>query len=648
MTRTLLYCLTFLSVAALLTVASAQEHQHDHGDHADKSVEPPPRIFLDKSERVVWYQLDRLTNERLLMVERATDDAKYAPVYKAILIRAGMAQQEREMALRGLIAINKSDAVVELLSALSGIEDEDKEQQRVGRQLAVMLLEQPTAVLLAKATELEAATKSESRSSRATGYAGLIAAGKADAAWQAAQRDDNATLDYLSAVPLVPSDSARGSLRESVVGLLGGNSSANVRKAAITALASVPSDVEANFQIVAPFVEEDAFRTPAVRMLLRVPKDKRDVGTARQLVDVLVKHAEITPADQRTTDEFVDAMQLADQLIALVAPAEARSYRDRLRAVTVRVVRIHTVEEEMRYDTPYFAVEAGRPVQVVLMNEDLMPHNFVITIPGALQEVAIAGASLTQNPGGTPYVPKSEKVLFHTEMVQPHQQVRLTFTAPTEPGEYPYVCTFPRHWMRMYGVMIVVDDLDAWLREPKEPTDPTGNNRSFVQNWTFEDLSDNVAANLRGRSPEIGARIFKEATCAQCHKVAGQGGAVGPELTDVAKRWKGNYPGILREIVDPSHKIDPKFAVQVVITVDGKIVSGIVASEDKDTISMIVNPEAPEPTVIKRDAIDEIEKSSKSLMPKALLDRFTKDEIFELLSYLVNAESLPVAPPAGN
>jgi len=641
MSRKSSFALSLLAAILLLANAGAQEHHHDHGDHGDKPIEPPPRIFLDKSPRVVWYQLDRLTNERLLMVERATDDAKYAPVYTAILIRAGMAQQDREEALKGLITINKSDAVAELLSALGEIEDDDKEQQRVGRQLAAMLLKQPVDSLVSKASELKQATESESRLLRSAGYAGLITADKADVAWQAASKDANATLDYLAAVPLVPTPEARGSLRESVVGLLGEKAPANVRKAAITALASVPANVEANFQIVAPFVADDAFRTPAVRTLLRIAKDKRDAATSKQLVEVLVKHAETTPADQRTTDEFVDAMQLADQLIALVPTAEARSYRDRLRAVTVRVVRINTVEEEMRYDTRYFAVEAGRPVQVVLNNEDLMPHNFVITVPGALQEVAIAGALLTQNPGGTPYVPKSDKVLFHTDMVQPHQQVRLTFTAPTEPGEYPYVCTFPRHWMRMYGVMIVVDDLDAWLKDPKEPTDPTGNNRSFVQNWTFEDLSGDVAANLRGRSPEIGARIFKEATCAQCHKVAGQGGAVGPDLTEVFKRWKGDALGVLREIVDPSHKINPKFAVQVVITVNGQIVTGIVASEDKDTISMIVNPEAPEPTVIKRDDIDEIEKSSKSLMPKALLDRFTKDEIFELLSYLEHAEALP-------
>jgi putative heme-binding domain-containing protein len=640
MSRVSTFPFSLLAVFVCLASGTAQDHQHDHGDHGDKPTEPPPRIFLDKSPRVIWYQLDRLTNERLLAVERATDDVKYAPVYTAILIRAGMAQQDREEALRGLVTINKSDAVTELLATLQETKDDDKEQQRVGRQLAAMLLHQPTEALVAKASDFQAATRSANRVLRSTGYAGLIAAGKADLAWQAASQDSNATLDYLAAVPLVPAAKMRGSLRESVVSLLSEATPANVRKAAIVALASVPSNVEANFQVVAPFVAEDAYRTPAVRTLLRIQTDKRDAATAKQLVDVLVEHAEKTPADQRTTDEFVDAMQLADQLIALVPTEEARSYRDRLRAVTVRVVRIKTVEEEMRYDTRFFAVEAGRPVQVVLNNEDLMPHNFVITTPGALQEVAIAGALLTQNPGGTPYVPISDKVLHFTDMVQPHQQVRLTFTAPTEPGEYPYVCTFPRHWMRMYGVMIVVEDLDVWLKDPKEPTDPTGNNRSFVQNWTFEDLSGDVAANLRGRSPEIGARIFKEATCAQCHKVAGQGGAVGPELTDVFQRWKRDSLGVLREIIDPSHKIDPKFAMQIVLTVDGKIVTGIVASEDKDTISMIVNPEAPQPTVIKRDDIDEIEKSSKSLMPKALLDRFTKDEIFELLGYLEQVGSL--------
>ena len=626
------YVLTLLSVAAWFASASAQDHHHDRGD---KPTEPPPKIFLDKSPRVIWYQLNRLTNERLLMVERAVDDLKFAPVYTAILIRGGMSRQYRDEALAALVKLRGSNGVEEVLKAFDELDADDRQSKSVARQLAALLLSQDSELLEQSISELTAAAASDNSLLRPTAYAALIAAQERDAAWNLAKGNEAATLDFLASVPLVAKANQRAQLRSAVIDLASGAGSPAVRKAAIRALAFVPGNEDATFQLVAGFVGDRAYQTVAIKTLLSTSKEHREAAASLALLDVLVNHAEAIPAADRTTDDFIDAMQLADELMAAAPVAKARSYRERLRAITVRVVRINTVEEEMRYDTPFFAVEAGRPVQVVLHNDDLMPHNFVITTGGALQEVAIAGALLTQNPGGTPYVPKSDKVLQFTDMVQPRQQAKLTFTAPTEPGEYPYVCTFPRHWMRMYGVMIVVDDLDAWLKEPKEPTDPTGNNRSFVQNWTFEDLASDAATNLRGRSPEIGARIFKEATCAQCHKVAGQGGAVGPELTGVFKRWKGDHLGVLREIIDPSHKIDPKFAVQVILTVDGKIVSGIVASEDKDTISVVVNPEAPEPIVLKRDDIDEIEKSSKSLMPKALLDRFTKDEIFELLSYLL-------------
>lgn len=248
----------------------------------------------------------------------------------------------------------------------------------------------------------------------------------------------------------------------------------------------------------------------------------------------------------------------------------------------------------------------------------------------------MAGAELGLSPGfeGKPYIPVSDKVLFGSDMVQANQQVRLTFTAPSEPGEYPYVCTFPRHWMRMYGVMIVVEDLDDWLQNPTEPVDPIGSTRSFVRSWVIDDFADDIESGLRGRSPEIGRRIFEEATCAQCHRVHGKGGSVGPELADVFQRWKGDRIAVLREIIDPSHRIDPKYAVQLVMTDDGQVLTGIVQAEDKSSVSLITNPEVPTPTVVERDSIEEIVKSSVSMMPKALLDWFSKDEVFELLAYL--------------
>ena len=88
----------------ICTLIVAQTHQHDHAGHDHGAAKPiePPKIFLDKSLRIVQYQLNRLDNERLLLVERKTDDLKYAPVYSAILTRAGMSPQYREEALEGL------------------------------------------------------------------------------------------------------------------------------------------------------------------------------------------------------------------------------------------------------------------------------------------------------------------------------------------------------------------------------------------------------------------------------------------------------------------------------------------------------------------------------------------------------------------
>src|SRR5437763_1661130 len=128
----------------------------------------------------------------------------------------------------------------------------------------------------------------------------------------------------------------------------------------------------------------------------------------------------------------------------------------------------------MEFDLRYFVVQAGKPVQVVMENGDAMPHNFVLTAPGALQEVALAGQTIpaTGDPNQKEFVPNSPKVLQATKLVQPDESATLNFTAPAKPGEYPFVCTFPGHWVRMFGVMLVVDDIDAWEQYPKAPKDP--------------------------------------------------------------------------------------------------------------------------------------------------------------------------------
>lgn len=614
-------------------------HHHDHGD-GEQPVERP-KILLDKSLRIVEYQLGRLDNARLLLAETSTDDPKYLPVFRAILLRSGMSRQNREEALSGMTAINKSDVAAELLNALASLTAEDRDQQRVGRQLSELLLERPQQDLQQMHADLQRAAENGAGVLQATGFAGLMVSGNTDEAWQLAQPSPETRIAWLSAVPLLPDVGQRNLLRTQLVSLLAPEQPTAVRLQAIRSVTSLSAEQRDSFQRLAGLVRDSDYRTAAVRSLLKIEASQRDPEVAHGLVDFLVTFAERTPAADRTSDEFLDAMQLADELLQTIPAEDARPIRERLRAAVVRVVRLHTIEEEMRYDKTWFAVEAGRPVQVVLENDDLMPHNLVITRTGKLKEVALAGAELGTRPGrdGMMYVPESPDVMFAMNLVNAGQRGVLTFTAPTEPGEYPYVCTFPRHWMRMYGVMVVVPDLDAWQQSPVEPKDPLGNTRAFVKSWQLTDFNTAALGQaVKGRSSDIGARLFKEATCLGCHTVRSEGGKVGPDLTDVMKRWKGDRAGILREMLEPAYRIDPKYAVKIVVDNDGLTTSGIVTAEDNKSISILVNPEVPEPKIIQKSDIDEIVPSTTSMMPKALLDKFTENEIMELLAYLTGAE----------
>ena len=165
----------------------------------------------------------------------------------------------------------------------------------------------------------------------------------------------------------------------------------------------------------------------------------------------------------------------------------AAPIRRELRALGVQVIRIETVFEQMNFDLKWFVVEAGKPVQIVLVNTDAMSHNLIVGKPGSLETIGTTGAAMpvSDDPAVKPFVPNSPLVLQATRLLIAGETERLAFTAPTEPGEHIYVCTFPGHWVRMYGVMLVVPNLEAWEAKPTVPTDPmTG--KPFVEKNTVK------------------------------------------------------------------------------------------------------------------------------------------------------------------
>lgn len=131
------------------------------------------------------------------------------------------------------------------------------------------------------------------------------------------------------------------------------------------------------------------------------------------------------------------------------------------------VIRIKAIVNEMKYDLKNFSVPAGRPVKIIFENPDHMQHNLVITKPGAMETVGRAADKLATESNGAElhYVPRIPEVLFHTRLVNPQETVTLEFTAPSQPGQYPFVCTFPGHWSIMNGLMTVVSPQSS-VRSP--------------------------------------------------------------------------------------------------------------------------------------------------------------------------------------
>ena len=124
----------------------------------------------------------------------------------------------------------------------------------------------------------------------------------------------------------------------------------------------------------------------------------------------------------------------------------------------LKVVKISSIKERMLFDVTRFEVAPGQPVRIEFTNPDATAHNIVIVAPGADAEVGMAATEMAKDPREVKrgqYVPKSTKVLFHTGMVPPDSTEALRFTAPKKTGEYPYICTFPGHWVIMRGVMVV-------------------------------------------------------------------------------------------------------------------------------------------------------------------------------------------------
>lgn len=160
--------------------------------------------------------------------------------------------------------------------------------------------------------------------------------------------------------------------------------------------------------------------------------------------------------------------------------------------------------------------------------------------------------------------------------------------------------------------------------------------RALVNKWTAADLADSLNEVARNRNLHRGEAMFAAASCIKCHRIAGRGTLIGPDLTSVSSRFSRR--DMLESILTPSKVIAEKYRSLQVVTSDGKTYVGQVAlggDYRSPILRLAVDPNQPfKITEIPKSDIDEQQHSKVSWMPQGLLDTLSKDEILDLLAYI--------------
>ena len=129
--------------------------------------------------------------------------------------------------------------------------------------------------------------------------------------------------------------------------------------------------------------------------------------------------------------------------------------------------------------------------------------------------------------------------------------------------------------------------------------------------------------------------MFGAGSCYACHRIKGEGGAVGPDLTSVGGKFGAH--DLLESIIDPGKEISDQYGASVFSLKDGSKLNGRIMNMRNN--EYWVNTDMMKPstvTKVKDELITSIEPSTVSMMPPALLSTMKKEYVFDLLAYLIS------------
>jgi putative heme-binding domain-containing protein len=179
----------------------------------------------------------------------------------------------------------------------------------------------------------------------------------------------------------------------------------------------------------------------------------------------------------------------------------------------------------------------------------------------------------------------------------------------------------------------VREQLAVAMQTKSTPDYTLATSRRTVREWTADDLVMLAQTDLQKRDAHRGRKIFGAAGCFGCHTFDDEGGALGPDLTSVARRL--SVRDLFEAIVDPDREISDQYGTVEVRHRDGRRFSGRIVNLTEAGVQLAENLADPSTVVRLAEAdIASIEPSKRSLMPPGLLNAFSSDEILDLLAFM--------------
>ncbi len=143
-------------------------------------------------------------------------------------------------------------------------------------------------------------------------------------------------------------------------------------------------------------------------------------------------------------------------------------------------------------------------------------------------------------------------------------------------------------------------------------------------------VDDHRAALDLKADAQRGKMVFQK-NCTTCHRLENEGQEVGPDLLSALKTKTPE--GLLIDILDPSREVDPRFLNYFVLSKAGRTFTGMIASETASTL-LLRRAERAEDTLLRAD-IDQIQATSKSLMPEEMEKQLGDQDLADVIAYLL-------------